>query len=354
MSQDMTSKPETSEQFYSPKSIETWSVESDADRLMDELFSDLDRMLEGGAKLNNDSPSPNYVSIESVVVPAVVMPTIKPQGGSLVPQSLNTQTRTQVLPPKMKTKPSSPKNSGLDKILFVLASLGLVSAIAWLTTTKKLNLPVNFNWLPTFDGSSNEPVSETDLQFVAYLQRSLELVDRKQESNQESPGNTASNQVSVTLPPAPPPANTASNPAPQSSVIERIYIPVYPPTQQTQPVAPVAPVTPVAPTPNLTLPPPPSIAVPSPLPEPSPTQNQAVDPNLQSTLNLPVVKHTLVGLLESGENSAALFEIDGSSHRIRIGEAIGTSGWILVSVADQKAVIRRSGEVRSIYVGQEF
>jgi Tfp pilus assembly protein PilP len=67
-----------------------------------------------------------------------------------------------------------------------------------------------------------------------------------------------------------------------------------------------------------------------------------------------VANHTLVGLLELGDRSAALFDVSGVTQRITVGEAIGASGWILVSVANQEAVIRRNGEVRSVYVGQKF
>ena len=62
----------------------------------------------------------------------------------------------------------------------------------------------------------------------------------------------------------------------------------------------------------------------------------------------------LVGLLDLGDSSAALFEIRGSTKRIKVGEAIGSSGWLLVAVANQEAIIRRNGEVRSIYVGQQI
>ena len=37
-----------------------------------------------------------------------------------------------------------------------------------------------------------------------------------------------------------------------------------------------------------------------------------------------------------------------------MGENIGGSGWTLVKVANQEAVIRRNGEVRSVFVGQQF
>ncbi len=55
-----------------------------------------------------------------------------------------------------------------------------------------------------------------------------------------------------------------------------------------------------------------------------------------------------------GEQSAALFQVGGVVHRIQVGEPVGDSGWTLVSVAEQEAVIRRNGEVRSVYAGQTF
>jgi Tfp pilus assembly protein PilP len=67
-----------------------------------------------------------------------------------------------------------------------------------------------------------------------------------------------------------------------------------------------------------------------------------------------VVNHVLVGVLELGDRSAALFDINGVSQRVYIGERIGNAGWTLVSVSSQEVVIRRNGEVRSIYIGQSF
>ncbi|GAB4173243.1 MAG: hypothetical protein Fur006_02420 [Coleofasciculaceae cyanobacterium] len=58
--------------------------------------------------------------------------------------------------------------------------------------------------------------------------------------------------------------------------------------------------------------------------------------------------------MEQGDRSAALFNMDGVTRYVYIGEAIGNSGWTLVSVANQEAVIRRNGEVRSVYAGQAF
>jgi type II secretory pathway component PulC len=58
--------------------------------------------------------------------------------------------------------------------------------------------------------------------------------------------------------------------------------------------------------------------------------------------------------MELGDRSAALIEINGVAQRYRIGESIGTSGWTLVEVSKNQAVIRRNGEVRSVFIGQSF
>ena len=68
----------------------------------------------------------------------------------------------------------------------------------------------------------------------------------------------------------------------------------------------------------------------------------------------PASEHALVGILNLGSRSAALFNIDGSSQRAYVGDRIGVSDWSLVSVNGQDVVVRRDGEVRSIYIGQRF
>jgi hypothetical protein len=68
----------------------------------------------------------------------------------------------------------------------------------------------------------------------------------------------------------------------------------------------------------------------------------------------PAPSHTLEGLLELGNKYVALFQINGASRRVSIGETIGTSGWTLVDVNNGEAIVRRNGEVRSIYAGQKL
>ena len=109
------------------------------------------------------------------------------------------------------------------------------------------------------------------------------------------------------------------------NVIERVYIP-YQTTQQ--PAVPQVPQTALGP------------------------QGAANNAALQPAA--PATAHVLIGILELGERSAALFEINGVSQRVYIGEPIANSGWSLVSVSSDEARIRRNGEVRSVYIGQQF
>lgn len=55
-----------------------------------------------------------------------------------------------------------------------------------------------------------------------------------------------------------------------------------------------------------------------------------------------------------GDRSVALLEIDGVSRQVKVGETIDDSGWQLLDVAKDHAVLQRQGEQRSVYVGQSF
>ncbi len=68
--------------------------------------------------------------------------------------------------------------------------------------------------------------------------------------------------------------------------------------------------------------------------------------------NLP--QRTLTGVIEMGDRSAVLFELNGVTQRVYLGESIGSTGWSLVEVARDSAILRRNGEVRTIGVGQKI
>jgi Tfp pilus assembly protein PilP len=64
--------------------------------------------------------------------------------------------------------------------------------------------------------------------------------------------------------------------------------------------------------------------------------------------------YTLVGVLESGDRSSALFTENGLTQRIQVGERVGSSNWILTGVENQKAILSDQGKTRYLEVGQKF
>ncbi len=210
----------------------------------------------------------------------------------------------------------------LDKVIFVIACVYLGWVVAWLISQK--NAPV----------SQNGTISQEEQKFIAYLQSSLAIIDRQGQTSSPDPDPDPQNNPSpvATVPP-PPPANLPVNNTPQ--IIERIYVPVYPQTPET--AAKIAPVTPA--NPDISAPPLPAAPqVNRPLAAVIPTNNQ--------------VKNTLVGVMDLGDRSSALFDNKGITTRISPGEFI--NGWTLVEVGSQQVILSRNGQTKVLEVGQSF
>ena len=63
----------------------------------------------------------------------------------------------------------------------------------------------------------------------------------------------------------------------------------------------------------------------------------------------------LTGVVQGpGGNSSAIFQFGASSFSAGLGEAIGSSGWVLDSVGGAGAVIRRNGQRHNLAVGGVF
>ncbi len=163
------------------------------------------------------------------------------------------------------------------------------------------------------DAAVTTTTSPADRAFAEYLQTSLQLLS----------------QQAATPTPSPPAIISNSGPSPTASAptVERIYVPVY-----------QAPTTPTVTLPNL-----PTVTAPTPAATPAPPAPTPAPP-----------QHTLVGILELGDRSVALFQSNGQTLRLSVGDTIGNDGWQLVQIQNQRAVLRRQGEVRSLTVGQSF
>lgn len=271
---------------------------------------------------------------------------------------------------------------------FLLVGAAGISAVSTLGLWTFSQSEPGHGWLLslTKEATAAEIPNNSDEDFLEYLQASLSVISARQAETQQLATVIPAAQA-ATLPTTVP--NT--NPAPQvgalpnlpgvaktPSVIERVFVPVYEKKADTKVAA-----APSKPVPNVATPSnnaKPKVPVPAPvaaaaaipqgapatpapsvpivpnnsLPEPAPV---AVAPtNAAATITdvTPTSEHVLVGVLNLGSRSAALFDIEGSSQRAYVGDRIGLSDWTLVSVNGQDVVIRRDGEVRSVYIGQQF
>lgn len=375
---------------------EAVAVESYADRLMDELFEGVDRAFDGSGPQPAEPMAPEFVALKSISVPQIVLSPLapEPQRGEKDVEAIARQVALET------TKKQQSKQS-FDRILLGAACGSLLLVLGlWLASRSGL---LRLRPAPAPETPAASGVTAPDTQFVEYVQRSLEAIEQKKapQPNPQlagvpgvaSPGTLPSISISG-APPATAGLSTAVNriadaleqagaqpgaPAPQVVVIP-------PPAQVT--VAPAAPVagTPAAPqtaavSPSPTAPasgraiaaagarttlaasPSPSEA---PQPQslareteaaPAPSAQQSAPAPEQSAPAVsaaPTSAHTLVGILELGDRSAALFEVDGVARRIYVGESIGASGWTLAEIKNQEAVIRKGGDVRSVFVGQKF
>ncbi|GAB4384999.1 MAG: hypothetical protein Kow00121_49330 [Elainellaceae cyanobacterium] len=332
-------------------------MELNAEKLMDEVFADIEGMIDRGVQwqaepshplssaksanlLETEAIEPEQQRLEinltqdlseSTTAALAVLPKLSPR--QLIPDALgdanelDDKTDDKLIADLANLEPTELEQSGsFDKLLIsvILATL-LITGGAWLFLRDRLpKNPVPVGLAPAAD-----PAPPQDRDFLTYVQRSLERIERAGK---------------------PPESVASSNTNQPPTVLERVYIPIYqpspgasnpstlpPPQVTTAPIAPTAPPQ-VAVAPSVAPP-----VAPSAAPAPPAIQNIAPDPT-----------HVLIGLLELGDRSAALFEIDGTPQRIQVGERIGASGWTLVSINDQEALIRRNGEVRSVYIGQQF
>ncbi|MBD2022711.1 hypothetical protein H6F43_21245, partial [Leptolyngbya sp. FACHB-36] len=231
-------------------------------------------------------------------------------------------------PAEMPEKPTRVRRSGrsYDRLLLGVGCTSIIVTLAlWLVSQELHQKP------PTPAAPAQTAASQTapaaDSQFAAYAQQAMQRLDQRAPSPApttiaQSPGALPT----VTVPSTPkPPMAAARTP----TALERVYVPVYQMPPNLFPGgAAVAPV-------------------------PRPAAPVAVKPPVP--LSVPGVARTLRGLADMGDDrSAALIEINGIVQRYRVGESIGTSGWTLVEVAKNQAIIRRNGEVRSVFIGQNF
>jgi Tfp pilus assembly protein PilP len=127
--------------------------------------------------------------------------------------------------------------------------------------------------------------------------------------------------------------------------VKPIYIPIYqPPTVTTNTTNPVNLQPPAPTTPNIAaanIPPTPNVVTPVKAAPATPKKS-------------PLGNNTLIGVLDLGDRSAAMIDINGSIQSIKVGNVVGDSGWAVSGIAQQEVSLKRGSENTKVSVGQKF
>lgn len=349
-----------------PMGAGAFSVETYADRLMDDLFGDVEKALEMLVEQTRDSRPTAQERSESVSIPPLQPEPVEPPPNlssvtePVTPVAIQLQEHrlteitaepeaTDLVPPELGDRPPR----AYDRLLLALGCCSLVVTLGlWLLSQAPRQKLAPETALQT---QSTQPSAEGSTPgFAQYLQRSLEAIERRTQPQKVALApSTASNQSASSLPtvavpgtPMNAPVQSAPTPAQAPPGVARVYVPNYPiPPNFFPNRAAGSPV--LAPAPRQ-----PQTLATSPAQGASPMLQQPVQ--APTPLAVPGVVRTLRGLVEMGDRSAALIEINGIVQSFRLGESIGSSGWTLVEVSKERIIVRRNGELRSIAVEQSF
>lgn len=336
------------------------TVDGYANRLMDDLFDDLERALDGSLQLPNTPLSPTeVVSLKRLSLAELSLPPVVPPAQDWPLAVPTSSTKAPV--PSGSAHQRRPQRRGRwrYRVLLAFGVTSLLAAGVVASRRPEIWQPATWqfvrSWWPSAPSAVPAPVAEPtpivnpDAEFSRYLQRALAMIEAQPTNGTATPAPTIPNSINLLpslVPPLVPPPALEVNP----TAVDRQYVPIYPtsqlPTASAPTGVPLPAQIPAVPTVPQSVPLP---AQPAALPAPAATSSASSPAPVTSG-----TKYTLVGVLELGDRSTALFESNGVARRINMGESIGTSGWSLVEVNNQEAIIRRNGEVRSIYVGQAF
>ncbi|MBE9170468.1 hypothetical protein IQ238_24095 [Pleurocapsales cyanobacterium LEGE 06147] len=320
------------------------SVVKKREQLKDHLSPDTNAIANGKKNSLPQSPQSDF----SLVIPSSAISPIALDFEQLERSLSSSLTCYSPVEPQEQQIDSQPNKRGintyLDKIFFIFACGYLFFVVWWLIAGQNGQIPL-FSWIKHH---SEQQLSVSDANFLDYMERSLAVIDRKAEANKQQ--QTTDHSLTSEL------------------AAQIVYVPVYNAINALAPSSVATVTTPSSSEPLPPPPPPPSASV-TPktvsLPEaitatttaelpPSPPPEPVSSSSSTNSVSSSVADYTLVGLLELGEKSAALFTVNGTTQRIWLGEKIDNTGWTLEAIANQKAQIRNQGQVRSLSIGEQF
>ena len=247
----------------------------------------------------------------------------------------NPEPTSNSTPPPVSIE--EPKYRLLDRLLLVLAcSSALIAAVMW---TINHGIWVGRQSVAVAPIEIKETVNNQA--FGEEIKRMLsDVVDKNRAIANNANSNLVNNLPLMTAPligTLPPPLGT--NPF-ANGMQQPMYVPVYQPPSLSN-----------------------SGNAASPLALPPATANNSVDiynSAIKPQATSPQIaaatmpSYTLIGVLDLGDRSTAMFDVNGSVQSIGLGKAIGNTGWNLSRISQQEITLRRGKETKNVFVGQKF
>jgi len=357
----------------SPPAPQPWAVDAYADKLMDEVFEDIDRGLDlAETPLDTPVNAPDEpVSLQPIQIPPIVMQPIVSTPDATATVDAAKPKRDRAL-------------MWFDRFSIALfATSALAALLLW--QIQRGNLPP---WMQADSPDADAAAAETeaaeldpelirDREFSSYITQSLDRIEGRIPSNEDNSviGDTlpqvAGQTATLSIPVDPASSETMLRSLNRiAGALERVSSRPLPlPSAPTASAPDSDDSSPSSseranPTPSNrgSLP---SIRVPAPVvvaPPPAPPARSSsgssgsapADADKQPAAS--ATTYSLVGTLDRGGGArpAALFEVNGSASWVNVGETVGDSNWVVVEVVDDSATIERNGTTRSLSVGQEF
>lgn len=368
---------------------ELCAIETYAESLMNEIFADIDTILNRDNEQNCNQTEEKYVHNFNTALTrtdASLSPKVKHSltSASLVKSSLKTDLVVNSSFPGAITTTQRSQTSGLDKLIYMGFGWSMATLCTlWLTNfalLNRANTQLNSSSQNTQTLGSVDVKSDPHLDLVNYMLTAFSLIEQQEKSNytttvkprltnasfkQNNGLPLPSTQQQITQPQIKasslPIAANNLPPVPQVAIAtnatnkKNIPVDQFPDSVYQQPT--ISPVRIPQPSPSVVNNPPIKNVQPATQPKTKKTEINS-QPLKEAPAKLatitPTISVQLEGILESGDQSVALFNIDGSTRGVNLGENIGGTGWILIEISNGEAIIRRHGEKRSIYAGQRL
>lgn len=338
--------------------------EDHADGLMDALFGEVEHILSvestesrtlvpvksrkySATSDRRNSPRllpSDTVSITKLDLPALAIPSISQQdmiwldphrpggvahGSEMVladPKFLQGELQRE-LHQELQSAPAQKTSHLLDRVVAIAACTSVIFAASiWIARYGLADIIQQRTAVLT--PSTSQPDPDT-AQFAEEVKQSFIAISNKEKEKTVAANNPTQSPNLSTLP-------LANNPQLATS-FQPIYVPVYQPPTPANPVGLMPANTTASPT------------NPAPIPAPN---NAPISPPAPATVAS--VPTTLVGILDIGDRSSAMFEMNGSVQSVLVGDRVAGNGWVLNRITQQEAILKRGNETKTLYVGQKF